>query len=160
MKRSYILMILIIAVLVVGWLLSGGDDTAEAPASVNVVDEEDKDGKSTPLVSNTMPVPDAGFAVEEMLVTATKEFTVSGQDFSLTPNSITVQKGDEVKIVFKNTQGFHDLTIDRYGLATKRFQSPGEAVLEFTADKTGVFQYYCSVGGHRSMGMVGKLIVN
>jgi len=29
----------------------------------------------------------------------------------------------------------------------------------FVADKTGTFEYYCSVGNHRAQGMVGKLIV-
>ena len=31
--------------------------------------------------------------------------------------------------------------------------------IEFVADKVGTFEYYCSVGQHRSMGMVGKLTV-
>ena len=30
---------------------------------------------------------------------------------------------------------------------------------EFTADKVGSFEYYCSVGSHRSMGMKGVLKV-
>ena len=34
-----------------------------------------------------------------------------------------------------------------------------EAVVQFLADKTGTFQYYCSVGKHRSMGMWGTIIV-
>ena len=31
--------------------------------------------------------------------------------------------------------------------------------VEFTVDKTGTFEYYCSVGQHRANGMVGNLIV-
>ena len=31
--------------------------------------------------------------------------------------------------------------------------------VEFVVDKAGTFEYYCSVGNHRQMGMVGKLIV-
>lgn len=88
-----------------------------------------------------------------------KEFTISGQNFSFTPNAITVKKGDRVKITFKNTSGFHDFRIDEFGVATQQAKSPDTEVLEFTADKAGSFEYYCSVGSHRSMGMFGTLTV-
>nr|MBP9748514.1 cytochrome C oxidase subunit II [Candidatus Paceibacterota bacterium] len=74
-------------------------------------------------------------------------------------NKISVKKGDKVKIIFKNSAGFHDLVIDEYGVATKQAQAPDTEVLEFTATKTGSFEYYCSVGSHRAMGMVGILTV-
>ncbi len=91
--------------------------------------------------------------------TSTKSFTVTGQNFSFTPSTITVNKGDTVKITFKNTQGFHDFKIDEFGAATKQAQAPDTEVLEFVATKSGSFEYYCSVGSHRSMGMKGTLIV-
>jgi len=90
---------------------------------------------------------------------ALREFIVNGKNFSFTPNTITVKKDDKVRIVFKNSQGFHDFKIDAYGIATKQFNAPLEEVLEFTADKVGTFEYYCSVGSHRAMGMVGTLKV-
>jgi uncharacterized cupredoxin-like copper-binding protein len=31
--------------------------------------------------------------------------------------------------------------------------------VQFVADKTGTFEFYCSVGNHRQMGMVGTLVV-
>jgi plastocyanin len=76
-----------------------------------------------------------------------------------TPSTINVNEGDRVKIVFKNTQGFHDFVIDQYGVATKQTNAPAEEVIEFTADKAGSFEYYCSVGEHRAMGMKGTLVV-
>lgn len=88
-----------------------------------------------------------------------KEFTVKGQNFSFAPSMITVKKGDKVKITFENTSGYHDFKIDEYGVATKQTQAPSTEVLEFTADKAGSFEYYCSVGQHRSMGMKGTLKV-
>lgn len=91
--------------------------------------------------------------------TTVKEFVITGQNFSFTPSVITVKKGDKVKITFKNVAGFHDFTIDGFGVATRRSQSPATEFLEFTADKTGSFEYYCSVGTHRLMGMKGILKV-
>ncbi len=89
-----------------------------------------------------------------------KEFTVSGTNFAFEPSTITVNKGDNVRIVFKNTQGFHDWKIDEFGAATKQTGAPTEEVLEFVADKAGTFEYYCSVGQHRAMGMKGTLVVS
>jgi cytochrome c oxidase subunit 2 len=92
-------------------------------------------------------------------VGAVKEFTITGQNFSFAPAVITVKKGDKVKITFKNAEGFHDFKIDEFNVATKQIQGGGEDTVEFTADKTGTFEYYCSVGKHRQMGMKGQLIV-
>lgn len=88
-----------------------------------------------------------------------KEFTVTGSSFKFEPNVLTVNKGDTVKITFKNTGGFHDLTIDGYNVHTKQIAAGATDTLEFTADKAGTFEYYCSVGNHRAMGMKGTLTV-
>lgn len=88
-----------------------------------------------------------------------KEFKIIGKNFSFEPSLITVAKGDRVKITFENSAGFHDFRIDAYGVATKQTQSPTTEVLEFTADKVGSFEYYCSVGTHRALGMKGTLKV-
>jgi plastocyanin len=75
------------------------------------------------------------------------------------PATITVNKGDKVKITFKNSGGMHDWKIDELSIATKKIKTGEEEVLEFTADKVGTFEYYCSVGDHRAKGMKGTLVV-
>lgn len=110
-------------------------------------------------VSNTMPLPDSQ-GVNEMVVTGeSKVYVVEGDNYSFIPNVMNVKKGDRVKIVFKNKEGFHDLKIDEFGVATPQIKAGEEATVEFVADKVGSFDYYCSVGTHRKMGMVGKLNV-
>lgn len=88
-----------------------------------------------------------------------KEFIVTGSNFKFQPTELTVNKGDTVKIIFKNTEGFHDFVIDEFNVATKKIQSGSEETVQFVADKTGSFEYYCSVGNHRAMGMKGVLTV-
>ena len=88
-----------------------------------------------------------------------KVFTVTGSNFKFEPASLTVKKGDKVKIVFKNTGGFHDFKIDEFKVATKQIQGGSEETVEFIANKAGSFEYYCSVGKHRQMGMKGTLVV-
>lgn len=88
-----------------------------------------------------------------------KEFTVTGQNFSFTPKTLTVSKGDTVKVTFVNSDGFHDFRIDEFNVATNKLQTGGQQTVTFVADKTGSFEYYCSVGNHRAMGMKGTLVV-
>lgn len=88
-----------------------------------------------------------------------KEFTIDGKKFAFTPSTITVNKGDTVRIVFKNNEGLHDLKIDEFNVATKQIKEGATDTVEFVADKAGSFEYYCSVGNHRAMGMKGMLTV-
>lgn len=82
-----------------------------------------------------------------------KEFVVSGENFTFSPSVINVKKGDRVRIVYKNLNGTHDFRIDELGIRTERIQELGEQAVEFVANKTGNYEYYCSVGNHRAMVM-------
>ena len=88
-----------------------------------------------------------------------KEFTVTGSDFSFAPSTMTVNRGDAVRIIFKNVDGTHDFKIDEFGIATKKIGTGESEVIEFVAGSAGTFEYYCSVGQHRAMGMKGTLVV-
>jgi plastocyanin len=88
-----------------------------------------------------------------------KSFTVNGSSFAFAPTALTVNKGDTVKITFKNTGGNHDLKIDEFNAGTKILSSGQEETITFVANKAGSFEYYCSVGSHRAMGMKGTLTV-
>lgn len=90
---------------------------------------------------------------------AVKEFTVTGKNFAFAPAAMTVNKGDRVRITFVNDSGTHDLVIDEFNARTKVIQGGAKETIEFIADKTGSFEYYCSVGQHRQMGMKGTLTV-
>ena len=69
-----------------------------------------------------------------------------------------VKKGDIVRVKATNTKGMHDFTIDEFGVK-KELPLNQETTIEFTADKTGEFIFYCSHPGHREKGQWGKLIV-
>ncbi|MSU44772.1 hypothetical protein EXS45_01140 [Candidatus Nomurabacteria bacterium] len=144
MKNIYITIVVVIITSIVGAVfIFGKGKNVEAP--VGEIQQEIPKSPST--TKNIITTP------------AIKEFIVSGKNFSFTPTLLTVSKGDRVKIIFQNSAGFHDFVIDEYWVATKQAQSPTTEVLEFTADKVGSFEYYCSVGSHRKMGMKGTLIV-
>lgn len=89
----------------------------------------------------------------------TKTFNVEGGMFYFNPKEIRVKQGDTVRIVFTNKEGFHDWTIDEFNARTTQIAAGKTETIQFVADKTGTFEYYCSVGNHRAMGMKGNLIV-
>lgn len=129
--------------------------------------------KNTKPIEQAMPAPtddinatieknevtDAAIKGDASVTSKVKEFTVDGSNFKFAPNSITVKKGDTVKITLKNIAGFHDFKIDAFGVATKQIKEGETETVTFTADKAGSFEYYCSVGKHKAMGMVGTLTV-
>lgn len=88
-----------------------------------------------------------------------KEFVVDGSNFKFEPSEIRVNEGDTVKVKFKNLSGHHDFVIDEFNVATAQTDGPSEETVTFVADKTGVFEYYCSVFGHKQLGMKGSLVV-
>lgn len=87
-----------------------------------------------------------------------KEFTIDGSNFKFEPDQIKVNKGDTVKITFKDNDGTHNLVVDGYNVST-RILSEGTDTIQFIADKAGTFEYYCSIGSHRDLGMKGTLTV-
>jgi plastocyanin len=118
------------------------------------------DNISGNVVENNQPV--IGDDVDEMIVT--KTFTLSGENFKFlmdgqeNPNLI-VNEGDKIIIEFTSGQGFHNFVIDELNARTEIVKDSGSTSIEFIADKKGTFEYYCSVGEHRQMGMKGTFIV-
>lgn len=88
-----------------------------------------------------------------------KEFNVSGVNYAFSQKEIRVKKGDTVVINFTSTEGFHDWVVDEFDAATERVNTGGSSSVTFVAGEVGTFEYYCSVGSHRQLGMVGNLVV-
>lgn len=106
------------------------------------------------------------------------EIPVQATEFRFEPASLTVKKGQRVRIKLENrgTQ-LHDFSADA---PTERViarstgdhahetppaklhvsAAPGKAgTLTFTATATGTFPFWCSVSGHREAGMVRQMTV-
>lgn len=97
--------------------------------------------------------------VEAAQYVPVKEFTVNGSNFAFNPKIITVNKGDTIKINFKDDEGSHNLVIKGYNVLTNVVGEGGTDSATFVADKSGSFEYYCSVDSHRDLGMTGTLVV-
>lgn len=159
MNQKVILGIIIVVLLAVGAYFMFGK--APDGDSWNTELKEMSGGENEQMEnsSNQSMTPTTESSATADVVDGVKVFTINGSNFKFEPNMISVGKGDKVKIVFKNTGGFHDLVIDELGVKTKQIGANSEDLVEFTADKVGSFEFYCSVGNHRAMGMKGTLVV-
>ena len=88
-----------------------------------------------------------------------KSFTIVGTNFKFSTAEIRAKRGDTVRIIFQNGGGQHNWVLDEFNAQTNILQAGEEQTIQFVADKAGQFEYYCSVGQHRQMGMRGLLIV-
>lgn len=147
-------------------LIAGGAYFAlyqnNAPTTVTPVPQPTR---TTPEAGNMqqpmMDMPAMGSTTTPEMQTRSllKTFTITGTNYAFSPSEIKVGKGDTVRITFKNAGGFHNFNIGEFHVATSQLQTGDVEAVEFVADKTGTFEYYCSIGQHRAMGMKGTLIV-
>ncbi|MDP3990923.1 MAG: cupredoxin domain-containing protein [Candidatus Nealsonbacteria bacterium] len=89
-----------------------------------------------------------------------KEFTIEGSEYSFNPDSISVNAGEQVRVIFKNVGGaVHNFVIQDLGIGTGTI-GPGQTdTVEFTAPIAGAYVFICSVPGHAISGMSGDLLV-
>jgi len=94
-----------------------------------------------------------------MTDTAEVDVKVEGGNFYFKPNTITVKKGQTVKITLTSADGTHDFYLDEFNVKSESVNAGQSTTVTFTPNKTGSFEYYCSIDSHRAKGMVGTLIV-
>lgn len=140
-----------------GWFSS--DNTAGSTADSNDTGSMTSSNSESPVDTSSNPSSATSTASGTSGKVVVKEFTIEGKNYSFSPNAITVKKGDTVTITLKNTGGIHDLIIEGYDVGTKRIQGGQSDTFQFLAGKAGTFEFYCSVGEHRAMGMKGTLVV-
>lgn len=148
--KNNILIVLVLLVLGAGaiWFVNqSGQPTAN--------DAEQTTGANTPV-----PVSDSQGSTDSVTPDGVREITIEGSEFKFSINTLTFKTGQPVRLTLKNAGEMpHDWVVDELGVRTKIIESGQEDIIEFTPDKAGSFEYYCSVGKHREMGMKGMLTV-
>lgn len=118
-----------------------------------------KKGPSSALPSNSEMTKESSKSASETVAAKDGMITVESSSFKFVPNAISVKKGVKTKLVLNNVDGMHDFVVDDLAIKTKIVKGAGQDTVEFTADKAGSYEFYCSVGNHKAMGMVGTLVV-
>ena len=88
-----------------------------------------------------------------------REIRLTAEKYDFKPDTVTVKKGDRIKLVITAADHDHGFKIDAFHINEKL--PKGQAVtVEFIADQTGEFPFQCSQFcglGHKKM--KGKLVV-
>ncbi|OGH64138.1 MAG: hypothetical protein A2821_02530 [Candidatus Magasanikbacteria bacterium RIFCSPHIGHO2_01_FULL_41_23] len=93
------------------------------------------------------------------LKSAVKSFTLTAKNWEFSPSTISVKKGDTVKLTITSTDVEHGFALPEFNV-NKKFKAGETVNVEFVADKSGSFPFTCSVfcgSGHKSM--KGTLVV-
>lgn len=83
----------------------------------------------------------------------TKEFSMTAKQFAFEPALITVNKGDAVKLFLTTADVAHGISIPAFH-ASAIIEKDKTTELDFVADKTGMYEFRCSVPcgeGHQQM---------
>ncbi len=135
-----LLLLLLVGVVLFGCLGSN----AAVPQTGNITGKVVSSASSDPITSQG-PV---------------KEFTMVAKQWAFEPDTITVKKGDHVKLTISDIDVAHGFGLPDFNVDV--FLTPGtKTIVEFDADKVGTFTFFCSVRcgrGHRDM--KGQLIIS
>jgi len=89
----------------------------------------------------------------ENLGSTINEITIKAENYEYSPNTITINKGERVKITINNVDSVYGISIPDLGI-------DGTDSAEFIANQPGEFDFYCiSSCGESHKDMKGKLIV-
>jgi len=162
-KQILIAGVIILVIVGGGGLFLMSQSSSQPAPKVSSDEAMEETTETTPEVPEDVILESSGAATATPKAIANqgevKTFAVDGANFSFSVKEMKVKKGDTVQVTFTNKEGTHDWNLDEFSAKTKVLQTGQSETVNFIADKTGTFEYYCSVGQHRKNGMVGKLIV-
>jgi len=90
-----------------------------------------------------------------------KEINIEMFKWGFNQDEVEINKGDTVRMILTSSDGTHGFSLPDFGVFSGRVSSGEEEILEFTADKSGTFTFFCNVycgQGHSSM--KGSITVN
>ena len=139
------------AVTLVVMMLSACGTTTNNPS--NSTTPTSKKSDTTSQTSKTSDSPKE--ATKNAATGKVVDIKVMAKDFEYDKKEIHVKKGDKVRITLQSDDGGHGFALPDFNVNIR-----GNKSAEFIADKTGTFEYHCSIicgTGHSKM--IGKLIV-
>ena len=107
--------------------------------------------------STNVPIED------DMIDSDSSMIDLSMGNFAYSVKEIQASAGETITIRLTNEDGMHDFMIDELKVKSKQLSAgqTQDIEIKIPADAKGkTYEYYCSVGNHRQMGMSGKLVIN
>ena len=113
------------------------------------------------FLSVTLPITGAQEAKDnaETPMQGVHEIQVTLRKYEFNPGSLHVKKGERVRLIMAAVDHDHGFKLDDFDI-NQKVRKGTTAIVEFTADKSGTFQFRCSnVCGLGHRGMKGTLVV-
>jgi cytochrome c oxidase subunit II len=113
------------------------------------------------FLSVTLPITGAQEAKDNAGTTTqgVHEIQVTLRKYEFNPGSLHVKKGERVRLIMVAVDHDHGFKLDDFDI-NQKVRKGTTAIVEFTADKSGTFQFRCSnVCGLGHRGMKGTLVV-
>jgi cytochrome c oxidase subunit 2 len=87
------------------------------------------------------------------------EIKMTAKNYDFDPSTITVKKGEKVKLIITATDRDHGIKLKAFDI-DQVLKKDDPTIIEFTASKAGTFEFKCSVYCGRGHGkMKGTLVV-
>ena len=139
--------------------------TDEPTTDEPVADEPAADEPTTDEPATDEPVADEPTTDEpvtdEPATVEPVNYSVDAFDFGYSSSSLNAKVGQEVTVTLNNTgTGSHNFVIDALSVNSGVISGGETTTFTFTPDQAGSFEFYCSIGSHKNMGMLGTLVVS
>ena len=115
--------------------------------------------QATPSASKQAAVKPSG-TQKIALSTGIKDGKMVFLDDKGQPNpTLKAKVGDTIEIRISSGEGAqHDIVFPDLNVASAKFDATtGATTVKFKVTKAGTFDYYCTIAGHRQVGMEGKI---
>ncbi|MDZ7786254.1 MAG: cupredoxin domain-containing protein [Candidatus Saccharibacteria bacterium] len=121
-----------------------------------VADEDETPGEATEGTEQNQPQD------EEESSDVDQELTIDMRNYEFSVEEITASPGDTITLNLTNSGGEHNLFLDEFDVRSQTTNTGETTSVTFTVpkDASGSYEYYCNIGQHRQLGMVGTLNVN
>lgn len=130
-----------------------------SPATEPTAQTEDGAASTSELTELEQPVSPDGEAGESEMAA---DYQIDMSNFEYSVTEMTASPGQTLVVNLTTTDGMHDLVIDELGVQSSILNTGESQLIEIVIPEdaaAGEYEYYCSVGNHRAMGMVGTLTI-
>ena len=96
---------------------------------------------------------------DQAMMKESESVQLNMSNFTFGVEEIKVKSGEKLMVSVTNDSGTHDFVIDELAVDSGIIPEGETMEIEIPTDKPGTYEYYCSVGQHRALGMKGVLII-
>jgi plastocyanin len=114
----------------------------------------------TPMITPTPSPATQQVQDQDKETNEVREIVVEAKEYTYSLEKISIKKGIKVKLTLTNNGRMsHDFVVENTQVATPLAGAGKSVSIEFSLDEAGTYNFYCSIGNHRALGMAGILEV-